>query len=62
MLSPGMNRFLSFVFLAGVLPMLALYALLMWISVPRLQGGMEPTTTLVCYISLTIIFGALITV
>lgn len=59
MLSPGMNRFLSLVAFAAVLPLLGLYALLMTISTPASWGGMEPTMTMVCYIALTIIFGAL---
>lgn len=59
MISPGMNRFLSFVALVAVVPLLGLYALLMYISTPSPQGGMEPTVTMVCYIALTIIFSAL---
>lgn len=59
MLSPGMNRLLSFAALAAVIPLLALYGLLMYISVPTPDGGMEPTMAMVCYISLTIIFAAL---
>ena len=59
MLSPGMNRFLSLVMFAAVLPLLALYGLLMKISVPAPNGGMEPTMAMVCYIALTIIFSAL---
>lgn len=59
MLSPGMNRFLSFIAFAAVLPLLGLYALLMYISTPSPHGGMEPTMTMVCYIALTIIFSAL---
>lgn len=62
MLSPGMNRFLSLVAFAAVIPLLALYGLLMSISVPSPHGGMEPTMAMVCYIALTIIFGALTTV
>lgn len=62
MLSPGTNRLLSFVALAAVLPLLALYGLLMYISTPSADGGMEPTTTMVSYIALTIIFSALIIV
>lgn len=59
MLSPGMNRFLSLVAFAAVLPLLGLYGLLMYISTPASWGGMEPTMTMVCYIALTIIFSAL---
>lgn len=59
MLSPGMNRLLSLVALAAVIPLLALYGLLMYISTPTPDGGMEPTMAMVCYIALTIIFSAL---
>jgi hypothetical protein len=59
MLSPGMNRLLSFAALAAVIPLLGLYGLLMYISTPTPDGGMEPTTSMVCYIALTIIFSAL---
>lgn len=59
MLSPGMNRFLSILAFLAVLPLLGLYALLMTISTPASWGGMEPTMTMVCYIALTVIFGAL---
>ena len=59
MISPGMNKFLSFVALVAVVPLLALYALLMYISTPSPTGGMEPTMTMVAYIALTIIFTAL---
>ncbi|MEO7363709.1 MAG: hypothetical protein ABI120_25485 [Gemmatimonadaceae bacterium] len=59
MLSPGMNRFLSLVAFAALIPLLALYGLLMYISLPSPHGGMEPTMAMVCYIALTTIFGAL---
>jgi hypothetical protein len=59
MISPGMNRFLSLVAFAAVIPLLGLYGLLMMISTPSSWGGMEPTMTMVCYIALTMIFGAL---
>ncbi|MEP6832684.1 MAG: hypothetical protein ABJB74_04785 [Gemmatimonas sp.] len=59
MLSPGMNRFLSLVAFAAVLPLLALYALLISISIPSPHGGMEPTMAMVVYIAMTFIFGAL---
>ena len=59
MLSPGMNRFLSLVAYGTLVPLLGLYALLMYISTPAPWGGIEPTTTMVCYIALTFIFGAL---
>ena len=59
MRTPAMNRFLSFVMLLAVIPLLGVYALLMKISIPSREGGMEPTMALVCYIAFTIIFGAL---
>ena len=62
MLTPGMNRLLSLVFAAAVLPLLGLYALLISISTPSSTGGMEPTVTTICYIAFTFIFGALIIV
>ncbi len=62
MISPGTNRLLSLVFAGAVLPLLALYALLMKISTPGQGGGMEPTVTMVCYFAFTFIFGALIIV
>lgn len=62
MLTPGQYRLLSFVAFAAVIPLLALYGLLMYISTPTPYGGMEPTMTMVCYIALTCIFGALTTV
>ena len=62
MLSPSMNRFLSLVAAASVLPLLVIYALLLYVSTPSATGGIDPTNTMICYISFTIIFGALITV
>jgi ABC-type Fe3+-siderophore transport system permease subunit len=62
MLTPLQNRLLSILFAVAVVPMLGIYALLMTISTPSQQGGMEPTMTMVCYIALTTIFSALITV
>jgi len=62
MISPGMNRLLSLVFLAAVIPLLALYALLIKISTPSQTGGMEPTVATVCYIAFTVVFSALIIV
>ena len=59
MLSPGMNRFLSYVAFAAVIPLLGLGALLMKISVPSADGGMEPTMAMVVFIAMAIIFGAL---
>ena len=62
MISPGMNRLLSLVFFAAVIPLVALYALMLWISTPGAGGGMEPTVAMVCYFAFTFIFGALIIV
>ena len=62
MLTPGMNRLLSLVFAAAVLPLLGLYALVMKISSPGPGGGMEPTVSMICYVAFTFIFGALIIV
>ena len=61
-MTPTTNRLLSYVFLAAVLPLVALWALLMKISTPNITGGMEPTVTTVCYFALTFIAGGLITV
>ena len=62
MRTPAMNRFLSLVMGLAVLPLLALAALLIKISNPSANGGMEPTMALICYISVGIIFTALIIV
>ena len=62
MLAPKYARLLSFVLLAAVLPLLAIWALLMFVSTPTPTGGMEPTMAMMVYISMTIIFAALITV
>ena len=62
MLTPGMNRLLSLVFAAAVLPLLGLYALLMKISSPGPSSGMEPTVSMICYVAFTFIFGALVIV
>ncbi len=59
MLTPGQNRLLSLVLAAAALPLLGLYALLITISIPSQQGGIEPTMSTICYIALTCIFGAL---
>lgn len=48
--------------LAAVLPLAGLYALLITISIPNATGGLEPIMSMICYIALTCIFGALITV
>jgi hypothetical protein len=62
MLSSKSARLLSVVLLAAVLPLLGLYGLLMKVSTPGPDGGMEPTVATVCYIAFTVLFGALITV
>jgi len=62
MLAPKHAKLLSLALAAAILPLLALYALLMKISTPSVDGGMEPTVTMLCYFAWTIIFGALIIV
>ncbi len=62
MLASTTNRLLSVAAAAAVLPLLGVYALLLYIATPSATGGMEPTMTMLSYIAATIIFGALITV
>ena len=62
MLSPKAARLLSVVLLAAVVPLLGLYGLLMKVSTPGPDGGMEPTVAMVCYVALTALFGAMIVV
>ncbi len=62
MLSSSMNRFLGLAAAAAVLPLLAIYALLLYISTPSATGGMEPAMTMVSYISVTLMFGGIIIV
>lgn len=62
MISPSMNSLLSKVAAAAVLPLLALYGILIKAATPSPTGGMEPTVALICYIAFTVLFGALITV
>jgi O-antigen ligase len=62
MIAPKTNRLLSFVAAAAVLPLLGLYALLMYIATPSPTGGMETTVTTICYIAFTVITAALIIV
>lgn len=62
MLAPKYARLLSFALLAAVLPLLAIWGLLMMAARPTTTGGMEPTVAMMVYISMTIIFAALITV
>jgi predicted Co/Zn/Cd cation transporter (cation efflux family) len=59
MLSPSAARFLSLVLMAAVLPVLGLYALLMKVSTPSPDGGMEPTVTTICYIAFTVLATAM---
>jgi hypothetical protein len=59
MLSPATNRLLSFVFLAAIVPLVGLYALLIMIATPSITGGMEPTVATICYIAFTVITTAL---
>jgi len=62
MLAPKHARLLGFALAAAVLPLFALYVLLMKISTPSQTGGMDPTSAMVCYFAWTIIFGAIIVV
>lgn len=62
MISPKTARLLSLVLLAALLPLLGLYGLLMKISIPNADGGMEPTVAMVCYFAFTFLFAALIIV
>ena len=62
MLAPKHARLLSFALAAAVLPLLALYVLLMKIATPSPTGGMEPTVTMITYFAWTLIFGTLIIV
>ena len=62
MLPPKILRLLSLVFMAAVLPMLALYALLIKAVTPSADGGMEPASSMVSYFAFTFLFGALIIV
>lgn len=61
-MSPSVIRLLSFAAFGAVLPLLGLYALLIWISIPNATGGMEPIVATVCYVAFTCIFGAMIIV
>ena len=59
MISSKTARLLSLVLLAALL---GLYGLLMKISIPNADGGMEPTVAMVCYFAFTFLFAALIIV
>jgi purine-cytosine permease-like protein len=62
MLAPKHARLLSFALAAAVLPLVALYVLLLKISTPSETGGMDATSAMICYFAFTFIFGALIVV
>lgn len=62
MLAPTTNKLLGAVAALAVLPILGVAALLIYISMPSAQGGMEPTVATVCYIAFTVLFGAMIIV
>ena len=59
---PKILRLLSLVLMVAVLPMLGLYALLMWVIMPTADSGMEPASSMVGYVAFTALFGALIIV
>jgi len=61
-MSPSTLRLLSFVALGAVLPLLGIYALLMYISTPSALGGIDIFMATVSYVALTGIFGVMITV
>ena len=62
MLAPKTARLFSLLAAAMVLPLLGLYALLMKVSSPSVDGGMDPTSSMICYFAFTFLFGALIIV
>ncbi len=62
MLAPKTARLFSIVAAAMVLPLLGLYALLMMVSSPSADGGMDPASSMVSYFAFTFLFGALIVV
>ena len=62
MLAPKTARLFSIVAAAMVVPLLGLYALLMMVSSPSADGGMDPTSAMVSYFAFTFLFGALIVV
>lgn len=61
-MSPKILRLLSLVLLVAVLPMLALFALLIKVVMPTSDSGMEPAVAMVSYVAFTVLFGALIIV
>jgi hypothetical protein len=62
MLSPKIARALSLLAAAAVVPLLALYALLIKMAMPSPDGGMEPTVAMVCYFAFTLMIGALVVI
>ena len=62
MLAPKTARLFSIVAAAMVVPLLGLYVLLMMVSSPSADGGMDPTSSMVSYFAFTFLFGALIVV
>lgn len=60
MLSAKVNRLLSLLAAAAVLPLLAIYGLFMYVATPTPEGGMESAVTTVCYIAFTTITLALV--
>jgi len=61
-MSPKIQRLLSLVLMAAVLPLLGIYAVAMKAAMPNADGGMEPTVAMVCYIAFTVLAFALIVV
>lgn len=62
MLTPKIARLLSLVAAGAVLPLLAIFGLLIKVSMPTADGGMEPTVAMICYFAFTILGGALIVI
>ena len=61
-MSPKIQRLLSFVLMAAVLPLLGIYAIAMKAAMPSVDGGMEPTVAMICYIAFTTLAFAVIVV
>lgn len=60
MLPTKVIRALSFLAAAAVIPLLALYVLLMKISMSTPDSGMEPAVSMIAYFAFTILFAVLI--